>query len=46
MDVVEELLQALAYDARSGLAGLPPRHDPPPFTALEQEIVGGRSGSG
>jgi hypothetical protein len=40
MDVVEQLLQALVADGRSGLAGPPPRHDPPPsFAELEQEIA-------
>jgi hypothetical protein len=39
--VVDQLLQALVEEGRSGLAELPPRHDPPPpFAALEQEIAG------
>jgi hypothetical protein len=40
MEVVGQLLQALVADSRSGLAGPPPRHDPPPlFAELEQEIA-------
>jgi hypothetical protein len=38
--VVEQLLQVLVADGRSGLAGPPPRHAPPPsFRSLEQEIA-------
>jgi hypothetical protein len=43
MELVEQLLQALveAGPDRGGLAGPPPRHDPPPsFAELEREIAG------
>jgi hypothetical protein len=38
--VVEQLLEALVADGRSGLARPPPRHRPvPSFVALEHEIA-------
>lgn len=37
--IVDQLLQALVTEGRSGLAEPPPRHDPAPLlAALEQEL--------